>query len=489
MKPATNRSVDDARKQGDPRPCSEGPGRDNRDGDLRTAEAIWVPDARQQAMLEDPDCRGLFLAVYCPNPFDATAAQGAFDGLIARHSMLRSHYTRAQDGRLLVVTMPPAPVAVSWTDLRSQRPTAARDALIGIARAFIWYAWDPYCGPLVGCTVARLSESLFVFVVGVHHSLADAASMNIMRYELQVLYRASLMGVLPPLEPIHLEYRDLLRERTEWLSSDSAIPHLNYWRRVLAGTDSLFKLPYDDISPLDPSAVPNDVRGELNGAVLNRLRDLAASQHTTLPTLFSALVMVIIGSLSAKPDVAAWICHMGRPPRKAAFYVVGCFVDYWLLRVDISHSINFVDALHQVHQRVVEATPHLAVTLHTLIPELSRISAGAIYPGIVINFMPYAKTSALPADFSLSTPKRPGSALSKDSPLGLVINCTESADQLTWDIIHSAYLWGDRTIHRFSSWLVTAAAQVAHNPQTTLADLAVMAIPDPVSGVWHQSPQ
>jgi hypothetical protein len=434
------------------------------------AEAIWEPDGQQLVMLEGPDYQNLICAAVSKGQFDSIAANSAFNGLLARHSLLRSHYVRAPDGRLLAVTTHPTTADVPIIDLRALQAPEIRQAVLTIRDSLARLPRDCYRGPFVGCNAIRLSDELTLFLVAVHHSFADAISLNIMRRDLLVLYQSALLAVPPQLEAITVEYRDFIRERAQWLLSAHAVPHLDYWRAVLAGSRSLFRLPYDRREPPDTNYVRPDIAGGIPSAALTRLREIAATERTTLASLFSTLIVIVLARWSGNTDVSAWICHNGRS-RKELFSVVGLFMDHWLMRINISSDAHFVEILQKVHQLLVTSTPHLRVTAQRLIPEILCLNVGEMHPAIIVNFMPYAKSSRVAISPESSTTQGSGAGLSKSSPFALIINFYEFSDHIRWHLVHSSHLFEESTIGRFSSTLATVAERVALDSNPLVTDL------------------
>ncbi len=435
------------------------------------AEHVWVPDPRQAAILNDPDSRSLVFAILAPAPFEAADAQAALDALVSRHAMLRTHYCSDTEGHLLAVTARRESSAILVVDFRSFSLEAAQAAAVKETAALIWRKWDVFRGPLITSTAFRLSDAIAILAVVVHHSVSDATSLNIMRRELLMLYQARARRTELSLRPVLTEYRAYVGGQMAWLRSDGAVPHFRYWRTVLSGIHSLFRLPYDFGAIPDPHALPPAIVGRTESATLPKLRSWAALNGTTVSTAFSTILATTLALWSRKDDVAMWVCHLGRPPRSEAFQVVGCFVDYWLLRVFVSRTDSPTKALINVHNVVAGAAPHLGIPLHAIIPEIQRLPKDRVHPGILVNFMPFAKASGLRHTGDLPIPKRPGSGLSKNSPLGLVVNCSEFEQHLAWDIVFNGHLWEEETMRQFSTCLAEVADFFADSPCEPLRNL------------------
>jgi hypothetical protein len=429
-------------------------------------EAVWVPRGHQASMVDDSDVHNVSCQLAWQGSFSEAAAESAMNALLARHSILRTHYARDPLGRPLAVTRAQMPMPLSIVDLRHLPPHSREAAAMDASDSLLWRRFDLYRGPLVACAALRIADQATVFIVVAHHSLADALSQHLIRTELRALYDAAIRGVDPKLEPVPIQFRHSVRERFRWLHSEDAEPHLEYWRRTLAGSRSIFQLPYDRKTPPEPGFVRPEVTGALTGNVLASLRRIAASAQTTMSAMFSSLLAVVFARWSGRTDIAAWICHTGRN-KPELFQVIGCFIDHWLLRVDLSGDPDFLEVLRRVHRCHVDAAPHLDITLHRLIPEVARLNAGEVHPGIVVNYLPFTVAAGARFDSSAEKPvrqPRPASGFSEGSPLGIIVDCAESAGEMQWTVQYSSYLFEEATIERFSKALAAVAERMARDP-------------------------
>jgi hypothetical protein len=434
------------------------------------SDVVWTPQGHQATMVDDPDCARLTCIAVSRDSYCQPSAQAAFNALLARHSLLRSHYARTPSGSLVVVTPVQDFVQITMRDLTkhsiAQHPSLLQECELNILQEPLAI----YRQPPVRCTVIRLGDRLTLFLVMLHHSVADAISINIVRHDLPFLYRSALRRTSPPLPAPIMEFRDFVRERSRWLEGSDSRPHRDYWHSVFSDAHNLFQLPYDR-KPIGgtPYLRPHVVGG-VSSTVLIRLRALAAERRTTIAIIFYALVLVALARWSARPDAATWICHSGRF-RREHYQVVGCFFDHWLLRLDLSSAKHFGEVLKRVHRLTLTALPHLRVPLHYVAADLRRTATGPLYPGVVINFMSFLKAAGVRVPGDSMPSGSPGYGLSRDSLLGLIVNFYESADRIHWRILHSSHLFEESTIVKFSNGLADLAARVASNPLLPLADI------------------
>lgn len=442
---------------------------------------VWEPDGHPASMLLDPDLRNVSTSFLWRGQFDEVAAQRAFDELLMRHGALRTHYEKAADGRVLAISEKRLRVPLSVVDLRETPPHERQAAAFRYRESLIWKRFEIYKGPLVSFNAIRLEHELTAFVVACHHSICDAVSNSLILVELRALYDAALSGSPAQLAPVPMEFADFVRQRAAWLSSPAAEPHLEYWRSVIGGDHGLFRLPADRRTPPPEGYVRPDVTGHVPEDVVTSLRRIASSAQTTLSTAFSAVLAIVLARWSEREEAAAWVCHTGRH-RAEHYKVVGCFMDHWLLRVDLSGNPDFCEVVHRVHQRCIEASPHLEITLHRLVPEIARPDAGPPDPSVVLNYIPFAGAGmkAASAPGRVTHWPRPNGGLSKDSPLAMIINCLEFQAEIRWTLTHSSYLFAERTIERFSLALAKTARLLATEPALRMRALEIERVGEPV---------
>jgi hypothetical protein len=439
-------------------------------------EAVWEPYGHQATMVEDPDVRNVLCPVRWQRAFDGSTARTAFDALLARHSILRTRYARGQDGRLLAVTEKRMSVPLSVTDLRHLPPQLLESALARTSTSFARRPFDLYRGPLVAFHAVRLTDGITFYVVCAHHSLCDAVSGELVSDELRALLAAAHSGSPASLPSVPMEYRDFARERSRWLESEEAGHHVEFWRAVLSRCGSVCRLPYDRRDPPEPDFLRPGVVGSLPEGTVERLRTLAAAAKTTMSVLFSALLAVVFSRWTGSTEVTTWICHVGRS-RPEHYRIVGCFMNHWLLRVDLSDDPDFLEVLRRVHAYYFEAAPHLEVTLHRLLPEMSRSEVRSAYPAVIVNFMPFARHSrTIPSSSRPARQPPVSSGYSKSSPLAMDISCLESSHELAWSVEYSSHLFEDSTVERFSLSLAVVAESVSQDPTVRMSLLPLRQI-------------
>ncbi|HZV36755.1 MAG TPA: amino acid adenylation domain-containing protein, partial [Verrucomicrobiae bacterium] len=139
-------------------------------------------------------------AVRLHGPLDLNALQTSLNRIVARHEALRTTISFAE-GKLTQIIAPAAQAKISVVNCEtfpaSERESQARKAVEKEARR----PFDLAHGPLVRCTLVKLSEREHVFLVVMHHIISDGWSLAIFFKELDLLYNAMASGRIAPILP------------------------------------------------------------------------------------------------------------------------------------------------------------------------------------------------------------------------------------------------------------------------------------------------
>ncbi|SDG11097.1 amino acid adenylation domain-containing protein/natural product biosynthesis luciferase-like monooxygenase domain-containing protein [Lentzea fradiae] len=144
----------------------------------------------------------------------------AVNGLVERHDALR----------VRVCGTPPRQAAgpVEEIALPVERP----DDVDGWCAGLAGRPFDLGTAPLLRCGLARTGSG-WVFVLVVHHLVADGASMPLLWRDLAALYRGEELPAAP-------SFLGLVRDR-----QDPSARDLEFWRRELSGAEVRWTLPAD----------------------------------------------------------------------------------------------------------------------------------------------------------------------------------------------------------------------------------------------------
>ncbi|MFH8407231.1 condensation domain-containing protein [Streptomyces sp. NPDC018019] len=298
-------------------------------------------------------------------PLDVAAVRGMWEGLAARHEVLRSNFAEV-DGAPVLRVRERLGDFFRYADVRAAPDPAA--AARELVREAAEHRFDLAADPLVRVLVVRLAAEEHVIQVTMHHSVNDGGSPKVFARELPELYAACREGRPPRLAPLPVQYRDYAHWQRELLRSAALDGELDYWKRVLDDAPAL-ELPTDH-----PRPARKDFAGALHtftvpAADMRALRDLAARESVTLFVVLLSALYLLLARRSGQRDLVVGTPTTGRN-RSELRDLIGFFNSTVALRADLSGDPALRDVLHGVRAVVAEAMEHQEIPFDRVVHAL-----------------------------------------------------------------------------------------------------------------------
>ncbi|EYF04556.1 Long-chain-fatty-acid--CoA ligase [Chondromyces apiculatus DSM 436] len=225
-------------------------------------------------------------------------------------------------------------------------------------------------GPLVRVHLFRCAGQDHVFLLNMHHIVADAWSVWTLMRELGVVYPSLDKGESPSLPPLTHSHADFMSSERSMLSSGEGDRLREYWQRTLGGTPPVLNLPVDH-----PRSVSQTFNGSsryftLDAVLSRRLAALAQQERATLFMVLLAAYQILLHRYTG--DDMVWIGSPTSGRRDDRFNdVVGYFVNPVVLRGDLSERLTFRAHLKQVRETVLRALEHQHYPFPLLVEQLN----------------------------------------------------------------------------------------------------------------------
>jgi amino acid adenylation domain-containing protein/non-ribosomal peptide synthase protein (TIGR01720 family) len=412
--------------------------------------------------------------------------------IVRRHESLRTTF-RTVDGEAVQVIALNQRLQLQLVDLR-HLAEAGREA--ETARLVSGHAQNPFDlerGPLLRASLLELGDEDFVFLLTIHHIVADGWSMGVFFRELSILYAAFSDGGPSPLPELPIQYADFAASQRAWLRGAEGEKQLTYWMEKLQDLPVL-QLPTDRPRPAKQSFkggvhsfwVPESLSSEI--VELSQRED--ATQFMTLLSAFLALLYRYTGQTDLV--VGAPIANRNRSEIEN---LIGFFVNSLVLRVDLSGDPSFCELLKRVREVALQAYDRQDLPFEKLVKELNPERDLARNPLFQVSFQLFSSSDA-PAviasrfdsnarvnadtDFADS-----GSDVQTDdyfdgefleidkgtANIDLALDVFESPGGLYGEIEYSSDLFDAPTIARIEEHLLTLLAGIVKNPEQRISDL------------------
>lgn len=310
-------------------------------------------------------------AVRLRAPIQARLLEQALHTLWRRHDSLRLTF-RDEHGQIRQLPGHFEPPLVILSDLSNlpdpQRETALQHAL----DAELTKPFDLQRDRLLRARLIRLQPDDHVFVLTLHHIIADGWTINLLLRELVQIYAAALAGERPPLAEPALEFMDYAAWQQTWLEQDAAQRQRAYWQEQLRAPLTVTELPADFARPGVQRFAGRQTLLKLPASLQRDLHSLSRRAGTTLfMTLLAAFKLLLQRQTGCGEIViGSPVSGRNRPELEGT---AGLFVNSLVLRTDLSGDPSFLELLERVRAVCTAAFANQEVPFEQVIQDLQPV--------------------------------------------------------------------------------------------------------------------
>lgn len=376
---------------------------------------------------------------------DVRALGDALTDLVRRHRILRTRFDIDDDGPYQKV-VPAAPIPL---DIHSA--TFDRGQIPPEARTFAEEPFDLTTPPLLRARLFRDARrpDEFLFLLVCHHITTDGAALSMMLRELGAAYRRQ-----PVAEP-KLQYLDY----AVWERQQSpAEEHVAYWRDRL-----------HDLRPMEWPAIGDRPANRSGGAatltfdvprdVVAGLRELGRTSDMSMFVMTLAAVQATLAEFTGRHDIAVGVPLTMRAESGLAD-VVGFLTDTLVVRSRIGAAPDLRAVLDSVRASVLDGMAH-AMPFDRVVEELNPEREVGRNPLFQVFFAHErtdgADTWSLP---EVTTTPMPWQV--RTAKFDLDVDCTESADSMTFTLMYETGLLDATGTRRLADRLAATLSSVAN---------------------------
>jgi hypothetical protein len=326
---------------------------------------LWIMDQLESR----PTAYNLPLVYRIGGNLNVPALEAALLALVGRHEALRTVFLTV-DGELRqrVKAVGETGFALRYNRLPAgaRTPERMRDLVDEEARK----PFDLAEGPLLKAVLWQLADDQHVFLLSLHHIIADARSVQVLFTELLTLYAGQGRGEAAGLPPLPLQYKEFAAWQNQQLSQEAVQQHRHYWIGQFGSPVPALQLPTDfDRSPLKRfrgEKIAFALEPDLSRALLELVRH---SEATVFMGLLAA-VKATLHKYSAQTDMVIGTSISGRD-QPAFENVVGLFLNQLPLRTRFAAGDSFRTLLRKVRTTTLEAYAHKTYPFDRLVGDLN----------------------------------------------------------------------------------------------------------------------
>ncbi|HJT26349.1 MAG TPA: amino acid adenylation domain-containing protein, partial [Pyrinomonadaceae bacterium] len=273
-------------------------------------------------------------AVRLRGALNLKAFERSLNEVVRRHEILRATFPMI-GGEPLQRIKPNFYLPLPVTDLTSM-PDDEREA--EAQRLCAEEAARPFnlsSGPQIRAQLLRLGEEDHIFLLTMHHIVADGWAMGIFIREVDALYQALTRGLPPPLAELPIQYADFASWQQQRLAGGVLERDLEYWTDRLADAPDLLALPTDWPRPPVQSYKGATFEFALSRELTEALKDLSRREGATLFMTLMAGFAVLLQRHAGQDDIVVGTPVAGRQQPETE-NLIGIFINMLVMRVDLS---------------------------------------------------------------------------------------------------------------------------------------------------------
>nr|MBA2682200.1 condensation protein [Ktedonobacteraceae bacterium] len=210
--------------------------------------------------------------------------------------------------------------------------------------------FDLQRGPLLRVLIVRLAEDEHLFLLNIHHIIADGWSSEIILRELSALYSAYTRGTELSLPAQAVQYSNFVHWQQK--RGQVWVDHLEYWRHHLTGAQPL-QLPVSQNRPPVMTYRGGRQWKRLPAEILTQLNRLSQQEGATLYMTVLSAFTILLARYSGTEDITVGTPAAGRS-RQEFENVVGFFVNMLALRTNLTGVSSFLEVLRRTRQVVLD---------------------------------------------------------------------------------------------------------------------------------------
>src|SRR5579859_3947480 len=303
------------------------------------------------------------VAVRLRGELNIEAAQASLQEMVNRHEVLRTSFPEVGEGTIQDIA--------AEMEVRFAMEEVREDELDQVLGEQARRPFDLSHGPLIRASLVQLGNQDHVLLVVMHHIVSDGWSLGVMLREFNALYDAFSRGAASPLQPLSIQYADYSEWQREWLQGEVLERQLDYWRKQLAGHETL-SLPTDRPYPAKPTLAGAMERSRLPEPLVSKLKLLSDQQGATLFMTLLAGFEVLLYRYTGQTDISVGSAIANRS-RQELEPLIGFFVNTLVLRTQFTEGSSVAELLQRVRDVSLQAYAHQDIPFERLVEALDPV--------------------------------------------------------------------------------------------------------------------
>lgn len=285
---------------------------------------------------------------------DVEALEKSYKSLIERHEVLRTVFKQNDLGEVKQWIHQAKKVKNSFSFLNLCDKPNAKEKIEHLVREECEREFDLEQGPLVNAVLIQYTPVNYVFVIVVHHIIADGWSVPLIIKELSFFYNSYRKNTNPTMKPLKIQYKDFVYWQIEQMQTENYVKAKNYWIQQFNEKIPLLEMPTDRERPTTKTFGGGSIDFKIQKEVADKFRTLLANEDCTLFMGLLGVVSVLLYRYTSNNDIVIGTPIAGREHIDLEDQV-GFYVNTLPLRIKFGGDNTFHTLLNLIKKVTLDA--------------------------------------------------------------------------------------------------------------------------------------
>lgn len=383
--------------------------------------------------------------------------------LFIRHSMLRTDFIEKEGSLFQIIR---ANIQINFTRTSANEADIHQLVLEEASQPF-----DLKKAPLMRSKIISIGSNDYVFLLTLHHIIADGWSLNILIDELLTCYHAFSQYQQPNLPNLSFDYVDYCLWQQQYLTSPALQKDTFFWLEQLQDYPAISTFPLDKPRPTRQSFVGKNFRFLLDRDLTKKLDDLCKDSKVTLYMALLAIYNILLYRYSNQNDIMIG-SPIGNRMHQGANKLIGFFANTIILRSKINGNDSFSEYVKSVRDAVLAVFDHQNMPFDHLVEKLRPERSPSYHPLFQVEF---AFHNTPQSSLQLNGIKIDKIEIEETvSKFDISLSFEKVAAQLEGLFEFNTDIFSMLTIQRLAKHYVQLIENILANPQTKLNALTLI---------------
>ncbi|MCR8937086.1 non-ribosomal peptide synthase/polyketide synthase [Brevibacillus laterosporus] len=396
--------------------------------------------------------------MYIDGKLDVQRFELAMKALVQRHESLRTSF-HSINGEIVQRIHEEIDFSIS-------NSTSTEDQIDTLITNFI-QPFDFSLAPLLRVGVVKITEERHLFLVDMHHIIADGVSLGIFIKEFVQLYQEK------ELSELRLQYKDFATWQNEWFETGILNKQETYWLTAFAEEIPLLNLSTDFPRPLTKSFQGDRFIFGTGTNLMQELYRIANETGTTLYMVLLATYNIFLSKYSGQEDIIVGTPIAGRTHADVD-QIMGMFVNTLALRNYPVGTKTFKEFIEEVKQNTLQAYENQDYPFEVLVEKLDvhrDLSRNPLFDTIFI----LQNTDKKVFEIENLT-FHPYITEVKQAKFDLTLEATEENMEIVFCLEYCTKLFKKETIEQMASQFLQIVRAVTENPEVALSEISMLTL-------------